>query len=143
MATRSCIGQVQEDGTVRSVYCHWDGYPAHNGRILLQSFVTPQKVRTMIDLGHMSLLGHLVHPDPEQEGEHTFDKPQDNVCIFYGRDRGEEDVNAISTATWDEAHTEEFAYIMDQDSQWWVKGWGFENDEWFKLTPELLVAHNG
>ena len=31
MATRSTISIQKNDGTIRSVYCHWDGYCEHNG----------------------------------------------------------------------------------------------------------------
>ena len=27
MATRSRIAKQNPDGTIKSVYCHWDGYP--------------------------------------------------------------------------------------------------------------------
>jgi hypothetical protein len=39
MSTRSFIGKVQEDGSVRYVYCHHDGYPSHVGAILAKHYV--------------------------------------------------------------------------------------------------------
>lgn len=32
MSTRSQIAMLSGDDSIKSVYCHWDGYPAHNGR---------------------------------------------------------------------------------------------------------------
>ena len=37
MATRSTISIQKKDGTIRSVYCHWDGYCEYNG-VLLYNF---------------------------------------------------------------------------------------------------------
>ena len=38
MATRSNIGIVNEDDSITAIYCHWDGYPEHNGKILLNHY---------------------------------------------------------------------------------------------------------
>jgi len=39
MSTRSNIGIVNGDGSVKAIYCHFDGYPAYVGRILLRSLL--------------------------------------------------------------------------------------------------------
>ena len=54
MATRSRIGLQLSDDSIVSVYCHYDGYPAHNGRILCTHYDTIEKVRELIDGGDMS-----------------------------------------------------------------------------------------
>jgi len=33
MPARSMIGIVNEDKTVTAIYCHFDGYPNHNGKV--------------------------------------------------------------------------------------------------------------
>ena len=38
MGTRSKIGILRRDGTVDHIYCHWDGYPEHNGVILFNDY---------------------------------------------------------------------------------------------------------
>ena len=30
MSTNSLILQEQQDGTLKGIYCHWDGYLQHN-----------------------------------------------------------------------------------------------------------------
>ena len=75
MATRSTIAIQNEDGTVTGIYCHWDGYPEHNGKILVNDYTTEEKVRELIALGDISSLGS------------TIDKTE-----AYGRDRGENSV---------------------------------------------------
>lgn len=54
MATRSRIGIELKNGSVLSVYHHWDGYPEWLGRILKTHYNTRQKVAELIDGGDMS-----------------------------------------------------------------------------------------
>lgn len=44
------------DGSVLSIYSHWDNYPEHNGRILRTHYNTREKVSTLIDEGDVSCL---------------------------------------------------------------------------------------
>ena len=54
MGTRSLIGKQLKDGSILGVYCHYDGYPEFNGRILRDNFDTEDKVNKLIDGGDMS-----------------------------------------------------------------------------------------
>lgn len=54
MATRARIGIELSDGSVLSVYHHWDGYPEWLGRILKTHYNTREKVSELIDGGDMS-----------------------------------------------------------------------------------------
>ena len=56
MATRSRIAIENEDGTVTSIYCHWDGYVDHNGMILQEHYNERSKVEALIALGDISYL---------------------------------------------------------------------------------------
>ena len=56
MATRSRIGIVKENGTVESIYCHWDGYPENNGQLLLDNY-DYEMAQGLIELGDISSLG--------------------------------------------------------------------------------------
>ena len=60
MGTRSTIAIEFADGTVSQVYCHWDGYLAHNGKILAAHYMDPFKVRALVDLGGFSSLEDTV-----------------------------------------------------------------------------------
>ena len=48
MATRSRIGMVKDDGTVESIYCHFDGYPSNNGKILKEHYADKSKVEKLL-----------------------------------------------------------------------------------------------
>ena len=47
MATRSAIG-VMHGYKCKAVYCHWDGYLDHNGRIYWSIILTVQKQITWL-----------------------------------------------------------------------------------------------
>ena len=126
MATRSTIALEFADGTVGQVYCHWDGYLDHNGKILLEHYKDPFKVQQLMDLGDISSLGSDVGE------QHSFDNPfpygsaeykaeqeaRSDITTFYGRDRGEEGTKAKSFkdfADYKANHQyEEYEYILRQ-----------------------------
>ena len=54
MATRSRIGIELKNGSVLSVYHHWDGYPEWLGRILKTHYNSRAKAVELIDGGDMS-----------------------------------------------------------------------------------------
>ena len=85
MSTRSRIGKLNADGTVTSVYCHWDGYPSYNGFLLQQFYSKEEVVDELISHGNLSYLAQKIDPT----GAHSFDNPEDDVCVYYGRDRKE------------------------------------------------------
>lgn len=138
MGTRSTIALEFADGTVGQVYCHWDGYLEHNGRILQESYSDPFKLRNLIDRGDLSVLGKDVMPEPYRE--HTFNEPQEDVCVFYGRDRGEDGIDAKYFKNFDDYRAnhqyEEYEYILRTDGRWYVADHG---DRYVPLA-EALVA---
>lgn len=56
MGTRSAIANLNEDGTVTSTYCHYDGYLEHNGEILKTYYNTPDKAEAVASSGYLSAL---------------------------------------------------------------------------------------
>jgi hypothetical protein len=92
MGTRSFIAMELENGQgYRTVYCHWDGYPSHNGRILHTHYSDPAKLTALLDLGSISSLG------TDLGQKHDFNNRGDNPAqtTFYGRDRGENGTEAV------------------------------------------------
>jgi len=57
MSTRSRIGIRNKDNTITSIYCHWDGYPTWNGKMLLTYYTKREDVEKLIKLGNLSTLG--------------------------------------------------------------------------------------
>lgn len=90
MSTRSRIGIANEDGTVTSIYCHYDGYPQHNGKILTKHWTDTGKVRQLMSLGDISVLSKEIG-----EQQDFNDRSNKDWCLAYGRDRGEPGTEAM------------------------------------------------
>lgn len=87
MSTNSHIGLWNEESNrIDYIYCHWDGYPDWNGKILTEFYSDTNKVRELISHGDLSSLCSNINPKTDK---HSFDTPEDDVCTFYHRDRGE------------------------------------------------------
>jgi len=82
MSTRSFIARKTDTG-YEGVYCHWDGYPEHNGAVLQTHYSDPGKIAYLLSFGDISSLG------PEIGSDHSFDDRPEGATTFYGRDRGE------------------------------------------------------
>ena len=54
MGTRSRIGIQLKDDSILSVYCHYDGYPSFNGKVLREFYDTKEKASQLINGGDMS-----------------------------------------------------------------------------------------
>ena len=137
MATRSFISIKHKDNTYSGVYCHWDGYLSHNGAILQEHYLDPFKLQKLIDNGDVSSLRPEVNPEPYRE--HTFDNAQEDVCVFYMRDRGEEGVEARyfkDFSDYEKNHEcQEFEYILRTNGVWYVSQYG---GEYLALANELV-----
>ena len=146
MGTRSRIGVMHGDN-VKSVYCHWDGYLEHNGAIL-QEHYDSVKANQLVALGDLSSLR------PNIGEKHAFSQFElraeevagfklltENMCTFYGRDRGE-------TGTEWKTHTNFVDFFAEVEGSWcewyyimrdgvWYVGNRYETDEKFyqKLVP--------
>jgi hypothetical protein len=134
MGTRSTIALEFADGTVEQVYCHWDGYLAHNGQILQNYYINPFVLRDLIDMGDISSLGKIVgtkHPFSPHEGDTQkalYEAAQAaGATTFYGRDRGETGIDARKFkdyADYAANHQyEEYDYILrniDGKAVWFV-----------------------
>lgn len=126
MATRSRIAIENQDGSVDSIYCHWDGYPEHNGAILKEHYRDREKVVQLISLGRISSLA----PNVEPSGPHSFESPQSDVVVAYHRDRGESyqkparDKDAKSYLRSD---IEEFGYLFTKEGEWVYASYGDRN----------------
>jgi len=129
MGTRSRIGVMHGD-KVKSVYCHWDGYLAHNGAIL-QEHYDSARANNLVALGDLSSLGRVIgeaHPFSPHTNE--LDKlayeaaREAGYCTFYARDRGETDTEFQVAHTFEEFFEQadgcgaEYYYIM-KDGVWY------------------------
>ena len=143
MATRSRIGMVQLDGSVISIYSHCGGYVSENGATLLTHYTDAEKVKELISLGDISSLAPNINPDPKK-GKHTFDHPQEDVVVAYGRDRGEDPtrIKPRIDKTVDDfvkSDVEEYGYLFKDGSWFVIKGYTHDR-KLIPLTVGIIVA---
>lgn len=130
MGTRSRIGVMHGD-KVKSVYCHWDGYLSHNGR-LLQDHYDSAKANHLVAMGDLSSLGRVIgeahpfSPHTTAEDKALFEAAKAaGYCTFYNRDRGETGTEFKVAHTFEEFLDQadgcgaEYYYIM-KDGVWYV-----------------------
>ena len=139
MATRSTIALEFADGTIGQVYAHWDGYLAHNGKMLQEYYSNPFVLRDLIDLGSLSSLRPTIgtkHPFSMFEANMTQDEFYNlyrDMCTFYGRDRGEGQSDATYFKDFENfkanCQQEEYDYILrnvNGVATWFVSDHGSE-----------------
>jgi len=116
MATRSRIAIENQDGSVTSIYCHWDGQIYSNGKILNENYTTKDKVEELIALGNLSSLDETI--------ERT---------VAYHRDNGEYHLIQISFIDVEELFEDgfsmgvEYIYCFTKDGIWLVNALGSVN----------------
>ena len=134
MATRSRIGLQLSDDSIVSVYCHYDGYPAYNGRILRTHYDTREKVEALVDGGDVSCLwtddGFYTSEGKTQRG-------------YYGplhySERGEDcPPRHDETMTEFFKNGEEFGYIF-QNGEWFC----YDTKTWSDTFAQVMEIPTG
>lgn len=140
MSTNATIAMANPAaGTIEYIYLHWDGY-IHNGagEILAMHYTTREKVKELMALGDLSILG--TEPVDFPDGWNPGVEVPDDHCLSYNA-RGElSPANRLpSTVFWHSIHTpsQEFNYYFDPAGTWWY--WrDNDSDNLRKLLPAIL-----
>ena len=129
MSTNSRIGILipptdpdypKETTTIRSIYCHWDGYPSHMGKVLHQTYGTIDLVNELIDKGDARLI------DVTGESEH------------YMHSEGGCSSDTMTVNRFTEHFLEEYNYIAVPVPN----DYGFyTNVEWVVCEPPIKPRH--
>lgn len=104
MGTRSTIGIKSEDGTIKAIYCHWDGYPEGVGSILAEYYNSKDKAEELINLGGFSALYETL----EETKAGAYGTESDKARTFTGEKDWIENFNA----------GEEFFYLYIEGQGW-------------------------
>ena len=116
MSTNSGIA-LRSGETFQTIYCHWDGHPRTMLPVLRENYNSLELAAKLISYGDASSIDKKLEPT----GEHTFMKPEKDVCVFYHRDRGDDWFHCQSTCyTQKELFGQsafEYVYIFE-DGQW-------------------------
>ena len=149
MSTRSMIA-VMHGNKAKAVYCHWDGYVAHNGAILVEHYDSV-KANKLVSMGDISSLrpnigeAHAFSSlDTEMPAE-EYEEIYGDMCTFYGRDRGEKDVGfkvfptlkeAEEHYTWSDYY---YCFKYTKSSDYTLGEWHYKKngERWKKLAPAI------
>lgn len=120
MSTRSGI-VAKVNNKYRLIYCHFDGYPEHNGFILKTHYNSQEKFEELLSYGDMSSLDKTI-----------------DTCKFYSKHYGEElkfkefdsflEIEVYCAKSW-----MEFLYFFDEKSNS-VKGYSISNGRLLEIV---------
>lgn len=86
MSTHCGIAVKTEKG-YETIYCHHDGYPEYMWEMLTENYNSEELATKLVSFGDASSIDKKLEPSGSS---HSFDNPEDDVCIFYHRDRNED-----------------------------------------------------
>ncbi len=139
MATRSAIGIVDGDRCI-SIYCHWDGYPSHNGIILLEHY-DRAKTLELVSLGSLSVLRENIGEKHNGLDDDMYKLASDQKwCSFHCRDFGELDCGPMYLDHEDDMLKEypscDYFYVMKND-RWYMRR--YDDRFWEILDKEVIL----
>ena len=131
MSTRSAIGYTTPTGSIRSVYCHFDGYIYDGvGEMLATEYQAAYRVAQLVEMGDISSLGRTPF-----------------TSTFYGRDRNEpftETGKYDSLLEYNEAFSDDVDYMYLYTREGWLvkskEGYYTRLDELLEVETEEMKA---
>lgn len=130
MSTRSYIG-MKKGNNIKYIYCHSDGYLSYVGVLLYLFYKSPERVKSLLDLGDLSSIGYNIGLPKRfknwQEAQTYYCYMQKHIkttfCLFYGRDREESGCKMKTTKFKDFCKATEVSmrYYFDlNDNKWYT-----------------------
>lgn len=142
MSTKCRIGILNEDKSITSVLCHWDGSPETVGETLYESWDDAGKVESLLEGGDINELGNdldetsyqlsegeesypsVTHsnnqwPESGQEYEYLFN-PRSESWSVRSEDSGWESLGTVLSEgdEEDEDDWEDDDFVDDEDEMW-------------------------
>lgn len=111
MSTRSNIAVRKKDGTIKVIYCHYDGYVEGVGLALYNHYNNAEKANELIALGDISSLADSI-ADTEKESYRT--RGEDGDC------NAREFKNYKDYCENGQSGWEEYIYIFDEETDKWI-----------------------
>lgn len=113
--TPSFIGIVNLDKTIDGLYCDWDGHPENQLPILVNFYKDKNKIRKLINLRSISLLGEEIGYNKEKTAvtdKWTIPSQKDDRFIISNY----ESIDVLLKHVWEDLNVE-YVYIYD-DNIW-------------------------
>ena len=117
MSTNSTVA-VKTDTGYESIYVHWDGYFSYMYPMLDTWYNSPERATALVSFGDASFIDKRL--TPSQDSNHSFDNPEEDVCIFYHRDRGEswEHNKPKTRKTKEDVLSSQYYVYIFEDGRW-------------------------
>ena len=137
MSTRSMIAVQDADGACYAIYCHFDGYVSHMGKMLTTYFNSDEKAADLVNEGEVrsieisaenEVVLEYFKADFEKREIEYYDTVVDMLNAFQNSDR-------------------EYIYLWDDE----VEAWVYRNIRWtengkhlseWKFVVETLLENN-
>lgn len=126
MSTNSTIA-IKTDKGYEAIYCHNDGYPSYMYPMLRDYYGSWERATALVSFGDASFIAKRIMPS--KDSNHHFDHPEEDVCIFYHRDRGEE-LNIFHCYRKEELFKRQFYVYIFEDGRWRAYQAGVEVDSY-------------
>jgi len=107
MATRSLIG-IKLGDYIKTIYCHWDGYPEHNGQLLVNNYNTPTAVFDLLDLGDLSTLAET----PASSTAYHRDR-KEPYGMVEARDVDPDELMSVA-----KDYDADYVYVYNENNEW-------------------------
>lgn len=129
MSTNSTVA-VKTDSGYESIYVHWDGYFGYMYLMLSENYASLERAQALVSFGDASFVDKRIMPS--KGSDHSFEHPEEGVCVFYHRDRGEpwEHNKPEVTATKEELFKRQYYVYIFEDNRWRAYQGGVEVDSY-------------
>jgi|APGre2960657505_1045072.scaffolds.fasta_scaffold153300_2 hypothetical protein len=126
MGTRSSIGIENKDGSVRTIFCHYDGYPSYTGKRLLQTFYNREFAEALVSEGNRT----CIYNDDEVKRENNLYGEPSNLF-----DTTDQWITVIDGAFID------YCYLFKQDGLWYFTS-RVDKNQFVVLTEQCCLPEN-
>ena len=129
MSTNSTIA-VKTDKGYKSIYCHHDGYFSGMYPMLDTWYNSQERAEALVSFGDASYIDKRIVPS--QDSGHSFDHPEEGVCVFYHRDRSEpwHQTEPVFHLTKEEMFRQQYYVYIFEDGLWRAYENGMEVDSY-------------
>ena len=138
MSIRAQIGYMNNEGQVRAIYSHSDGYVEGLGRMLVEHYNSHILANALIDMGGVFSIGKRINPPTDAAHGFDYKIRHKDTCVFYHRDRGNawdenkplRHANMFDFSTFAKEGWADFMYVWIMDA--WHVSQG-EGDPWVRV----------
>jgi hypothetical protein len=129
MSINSTIA-IKTDNGYEAIYVHNYGYFSYMYPMLSGYYGSWERAKALVSFGDASFIAKRIMPS--RDSNHSFDNPEEDVCIFYHRDRGEpwHQAAPMFYLTKEKVLSSQYYTYVFEDGQWKAYQNGVEVDDY-------------